>query len=280
LWPRPNKQEIIKWYHNHELESDDGPKGVALFDHFEIKLLEKYDCRKNLSIIDIGCGKGESLKYLSKKGHEVSGIDTSKSVIDLLVRQGFKVYCKTLEEMDDSKVQYDWVICKDVLEHIWEPIQAIKILSQLVKPHGLLEICVPNGDAIKTYAENTYALSVDKEHLHYFRPMQLTKLLESLGFALVSKKFYPKSVGLGRADRPQKTDGPNDVRIKHNPTTFPIPKEKRNDNIRSLLHKLPDRFSIMCAIFRSCAQIVRRCASFDQIANGVAHEFLIIMKKI
>lgn len=267
LWPQPGQEEVIRWYINRTSEkSENCRKGAALYDDYEIKLFEKYDPRKNISIIDVGCGVGASLKYYTKKGYHIIGIDIDKEIVNSLKKQGFEIYQKTLEEMSISDEKYDWVICYDVLEHIREPLKAIKILSGLVKQNGLLGLSSPNGEAINAYGEQTYALSVDKEHLNYFRPLQLIAILEKLGFTLVCKKFYPKSVGLGRANMPETSSNQSVISCKN----------KYDNDARDFVHKFSPHVN---GCLRSIVQIVRRCASIDQIINGVSHEFSVIMRK-
>lgn len=75
--------------------------------------VEKYICKygidKNSKILEIGCGEGRDIKYLLKKGYNVIGMDSSKTVIDKCIeiigyRDRFKVFdvlCdKTCDKFD------------------------------------------------------------------------------------------------------------------------------------------------------------------------------------
>jgi SAM-dependent methyltransferase len=50
---------------------------------FIISLIEKYSRKKNLRILDIGCGTGIHAQYLARKGYHVTGIDLSGRMIDI-----------------------------------------------------------------------------------------------------------------------------------------------------------------------------------------------------
>ena len=88
--------------------------------HFMIKHLPLLPGQ---TILDYGCAKGYMVKALRILEHEAHGVDISGYAIsnaDGSVRD----YCRLISGGDDENLfdrHYDWVISKDVFEHIYEP---------------------------------------------------------------------------------------------------------------------------------------------------------------
>ncbi|MDH4027213.1 MAG: class I SAM-dependent methyltransferase [Nitrospirota bacterium] len=275
LWPQPADQEIVSWYKQSGLaEAKD--YGNALMDNPALRLLERYDPRKGLRVLDVGCGSGTFIRKCSQKGYRVSGTEVSENLVEHLIAEGFEVYNNSIEELKNPVKRYDWVTCLDVIEHVKEPLKAIDNLANLVGPEGKLAIQTPNGNAIALYGENAYGLSVDREHLNYFRPYQLIRLFEDRGFELVCLKYLPRSEGKGRA----KVSGKNKC-IPNSPyletgTVQAYAVKTAPKGIRKITRALPPAAR---GPLRSIAQIARFIFSIDEIITGMAHEFIIIMSR-
>lgn len=270
LWPELDDQSILALYESSALVSSKNI-GSAIFDHQAYKLLKKSDPRKNLTVLDIGCGLGELLKKCSQNNHKVVGIEVTKSIVDQLNKEGFEVYNQTLSEFSQSKLQYDWVTCLDVIEHLKDPLSTIEAIAKLVKPFGRVVIQTPNGKAISKYGEKAYGLFVDKEHLHYYNPDQLVRIFTGLGFSLEFKKFYPASAL-------SKEKILNSIDVKTSAIfTKPYRENNSSSGLRAMVEKLPP--SIRGAI-RSIAQIIRYISAFNDIYSGTAHGFILVLKRL
>jgi SAM-dependent methyltransferase len=101
---------------------------------------------KNKTVLDIGCGIGNTSLYMSLKGaKKVVGIDINQKGLDFAKKQakqypqlsGILEY-KTPEEMKNEK--FDIVFSKDSFEHYSQPEKFIKIMKQYTKPSGQLVI--------------------------------------------------------------------------------------------------------------------------------------------
>lgn len=90
------------------------------------KILSKY-IEPDSKILDIGCGDGTVIEYLSKnnKTKEIIGIDISKRAVDYVKNKGYEVY--ELDVLSDNfnkfleNKKFDYIIITEVLEHIQEP---------------------------------------------------------------------------------------------------------------------------------------------------------------
>jgi len=88
-------------------------------------------------VLDIGCGKCELKKYLNE-AVEYIGIDLSKTqkcVIKHNLNKGTLPF---------RSGEFDYVICSEVLEHLFEPQKILKEIARCLKVDGAAIISLPN----------------------------------------------------------------------------------------------------------------------------------------
>jgi len=74
---------------------------------------------KNLSILDMGCGNGDFIKYCNSLGIQTSGMSISKEQVDALKKQNLDVYLGSYREFQPQFIgKYDIVTFWGSLEHI------------------------------------------------------------------------------------------------------------------------------------------------------------------
>lgn len=100
---------------------------------------------KDLNILDVGCGGGILSIPLARLGANVTGIDAGAENIKeaeskAQENQSLKVNFENilLEEFTNEMKKFDIVICLEVLEHIENPGEFIKLLSTSTKEGGVL----------------------------------------------------------------------------------------------------------------------------------------------
>ena len=156
---------------------------------------------KNKSVLDIGCGRGEALKYANDKGAtHLVGTDFSESAIqyckNLYDKEG-NIFFMLMEAKDTLVFNvYHYVFMLDVIEHIPnEEMQIIypKIFKAL-KPSGIFIIKTPFYQSQESY-ENTWVLSDDDKevHINIQSKKRLLNDLEKVGFYKLSSHYYQKS---------------------------------------------------------------------------------------
>jgi ubiquinone biosynthesis O-methyltransferase len=100
-------------------------------------------------ILDVGCGNGVISRHLGRLGFNVLGIDVSEKTIEtaktISPMPNVKFMTKSAEELVASGERYDAVICSEVLEHLNDPGQLLKVLHDCLADKGKLIVTVPNG---------------------------------------------------------------------------------------------------------------------------------------
>lgn len=181
---------IQHWQKIYEFQKNDF-RTASLWELIKNKI-------KGKRILDIGCGSGHYVLEMLKTGKEVRAIDNSCEMIKLtnylLSNNGFSEKAKLadigeIELNQFENKQFDTILCLDVIEHLPDEKIALKKITKLLKPNGILILSVP---AIKKiYGKR------DKHLGHYRRygKKELKKKL-SQNDLKIKKIFYWNFIGL------------------------------------------------------------------------------------
>ena len=152
------------------------------------ELISQLKIKETDSVLDFGCAKGYLVKAFRLLHRDAYGVDVSDYAINRS-KEDMREYLQRVDPRGPFPVlcdhqQYDWVIAKDVLEHVrYEDIEAVlKQLSLICKN---LFIAVPLGDG-KKYVVESYEL--DKTHIIREDLEWWATLLEKY-FTVVSKSY-------------------------------------------------------------------------------------------
>ena len=106
---------------------------------------------KAQTLLDVGCGTGLYWPILARYGEEISGIDSSKSMIDeanrLVKAKGFDHITASVQNSGDLQFPdgtFDVVICVDALHHIPQLRRAVSEFHRVLKPGGRFLAVEPN----------------------------------------------------------------------------------------------------------------------------------------
>ena len=131
-------------------------------------------------ILDFGCAKGYVVQGLRMFGYEAYGVDVSEYAISQAPKE-VNGFVKKIEPFESLNAQFDWIICKDILEHLpYDKIEEqLQIFAEALQGIGGLIIMVPLGDGKKYYidAYEQDATHIIRENLHWW-----TDILNKNGF--------------------------------------------------------------------------------------------------
>lgn len=121
--------------------------------------LSQYIRETPLAILDIGCGIGTLAIGLAKQGHEVTAIDSALDMIEFAQKKAkqekvsIQFFEATVEELLKrvQKSPFDIVLCHSVLEFLPNLESALAVITQTLKPHGLISIETKNSAASVLY---------------------------------------------------------------------------------------------------------------------------------
>lgn len=144
-----------------------------------------------VSILDIGCGWGQTMRYLASRGAVCSGFDPAPEAVAYVQSCGLECVQAGMERMDVfAGRHFDVVMLMNVLEHLSDPVTVIQDIQQTVlNDGGLLIVEVPNEfNAFQVAGQELHGLPqwwvAPPAHLNYFSASTLTQLLNASGFTV------------------------------------------------------------------------------------------------
>jgi SAM-dependent methyltransferase len=116
------------------------------------------------TVLEAGCGSTSHLP-LPADAHLV-GIDISENQL----RRDTRLHERILGDLCTHRLprdRFDLVVCWDVLEHLPEPVGALRSMFSSVKPGGLLVVAMPNLWSLKGMATKLTPFAVHRAFYRY-----------------------------------------------------------------------------------------------------------------
>ncbi len=106
--------------------------------------------------LDVGCSSGEWLEVARDAGWQPQGVEVGATA-DVARRRGFEVHTGTLESATHlAGDRFALITLWDVLEHLHDPLDALRRVARLLRPGGLVAMTFPNVEG--WYPRLTYQL--------------------------------------------------------------------------------------------------------------------------
>lgn len=105
--------------------------------------------KKNLKVLEIGCGYGYLTYSINKTGNNATGIDISKKAISFATKKFGRHYKVANITKYISPEKYDVIIAIELIEHVNSPSEFISSCIKMLNPKGKLILTTPNKDAHK-----------------------------------------------------------------------------------------------------------------------------------
>jgi SAM-dependent methyltransferase len=168
-------------------------------------------------ILDIGCGRGDLLLELSKRGYQTSGLEFNSEAVEDCLQKGLHVTQGSIETYAIPKDQYKCFVLSHALEHFLDPIAILTKLKEALPKDGKIVIAVPYAKSPMINLFGNYWHGWDPPfHITHFDKMTIRKVCEEAGLK------------------------PNTIQVKGNPEDF-----TRSLNLRT---QRPQRYLILRAL--------------------------------
>jgi len=154
---------------------------------FEIQSL--MDFVKNGRILDVGCGMGVFLESFGKEW-EKYGCDISSYALSIAQEKGVEVYQGEFEHLDLKKDFFDVVYFRASLHHTYSPKKCLKNAHKILKPNGLIAICMSNNcSGIAGRLFKGHVKSYEQGHNYLFSHSTLNRYLADCCFELLNVSY-------------------------------------------------------------------------------------------
>ncbi|NOZ26197.1 MAG: methyltransferase domain-containing protein [Nitrospirae bacterium] len=156
-------------------------------------------------VLDVGCSYGYLGEWLVKNRQcKVYGIEIDEIAIDKVRSEAFynDVFAVDLDFFErnarefkrfcDLDIQFDYIICADVLEHLKDPTTALVTLLDKLKESGKVLVSIPNVaniDVTLNIIEGKFNYSrvgiLDSTHLRFFTRTSFSEWVQSINSNLL-----------------------------------------------------------------------------------------------
>lgn len=200
--PITSSQEITKLY------SEYYPRSTFNIDdykpHQEIKGLKawlngQYSSAfrwvpRNVTVLDIGCGFGESLGYYQSRNCDAYGVEIDSNITRVAEKFGYKVHVGLFDPTLYPDIFFDYVTMDQVIEHNVDPIQTLKDVAQILRPNGIAILSTPNPNGWGAWVFRSRWINWHAPyHIHYFSRKSMQIAATKAGLTLEKVKVITNS---------------------------------------------------------------------------------------
>jgi 2-polyprenyl-3-methyl-5-hydroxy-6-metoxy-1,4-benzoquinol methylase len=175
----------------------------------------------NKSLLEVGCSTGYITKILVERGCDVVGVELDPEAAKAAEQWAERV---VVGNIDDGEVwnyvkdeSFDVVLLGDVLEHLRDPLNALRQAVRKLKPSGFVVTSIPNvahGDVRLSLLQGRFRYTevglLDRTHIKFFTLDTARELLTQAGLLVVDTKrvivpLFQSELGVKREDVPHET---------------------------------------------------------------------------
>lgn len=135
------------------------------------------------NLLDVGCAFGFLLEAARKFGFIAYGVEVSPAA-NYASKRGLKVFHGNLQDANYDKSTFSVVTMIDSLEHIAQPLQFLECIHDILTQKGAILIVTPNVSSLSRRLLKNRWFHFKTEHLCYYSPLSLHKLLQRTGFSI------------------------------------------------------------------------------------------------
>lgn len=195
LNPRPTPSEFDKLYpenYDQYLFSKKDEKLIQYSYYKRLKFIKTFS--KAGDLLDIGCATGDFLDYVNHNSNfNVLGIEPNKKAAEFAVENyNLTIINKSLDLIDLKKNSFDIITMWNVIEHLNDPKNTLKIINEILKPTGFLIFNTPILNSLDYFLFRDYWIGFElPRHFYVFSDKTLHNLTNQTGFKiLIKKSFY------------------------------------------------------------------------------------------
>lgn len=134
--------------------------------------------------LDIGCGDGLFFDRLAALGYEVEGVESDAALVDPRGAHRARITVGPFDERFRPGKRYALIVMLDVLEHLHDPLGALRHAVSLLEPDGVFLATVPAFMALWTTHD------VLNQHVTRYTRRALRSLAERAGMRVDHARYF------------------------------------------------------------------------------------------
>jgi 2-polyprenyl-3-methyl-5-hydroxy-6-metoxy-1,4-benzoquinol methylase len=142
---------------------------------------------ESFSVVDIGCGLGFTSAFIRFLGRECLAFDPSSAARLSTEYLGIEVSREYAKISNTETKKQKLVFASEVIEHVNDPLQFLKLLKEIASDTGYAIVTTPNADYVKSNnPKNTIlAMLAPSQHLFLLSKSSLSALAKTAGFSWI-----------------------------------------------------------------------------------------------
>lgn len=174
-------------------------------------------------VLDVGCATGYLARVLAERGCTVSGLESDAAAAEEARPHLDRLVVGNVEELDLAEAfgdeRFDVVVFGDVLEHLRDPLAALRNAQGVLAGRGSIVASIPNiahGSVRLSLMAGRFDYQplglLDSTHVRFFTKASIERLFHEAGMAIVDVRrttagFYETPVPIYESDiRPEVVD--------------------------------------------------------------------------
>ena len=203
LWPQPDDAQLREIYRpDYHLRW-----GIGGDEEEGLRAMKRQTFKRQLDrlsgsvasgrVLDVGCATGFFLEVATEAGWNAYGVELSGFAAELAQRRfGDRVFNGTLEQATYPDAFFDLVMLSDIIEHVPDPRSFLYEVRRVLRPDGVVMLVTPNSVSLSARLMERHWSHYNPEHLHYFSPATIIRLLSMCGFMVECQEDFPKDLNL------------------------------------------------------------------------------------
>jgi len=203
----PNRTFYCKIYANINKMSSEYNRKQKFYDLFDYNTKGNPFVLKKISsgskVLDVGCGAGNLGIGLKEKNCEVWGMDVSEKSVKKSKKKMGHVFLVDLEKASKWPFlqKFDFVVLADILEHLRNPEDILKLSKNHLKPDGKIIVSIPNVAFVSVrlnllmgrFRYTDWGIC-DNTHVHFYTLESISELLRQSGFKIEFVEGFPLTI--------------------------------------------------------------------------------------
>lgn len=175
-------------------------KDTAYFDHSRPELLERIP-QSAARVLDVGCAAGRLGETLKRRQTcQVWGVERDTRVAQTAANRLDRIINVDAESLNGElrDVQFDCIVCGDVLEHLRDPQTFLQRARDWLSPDGRLIASLPNvrhHTVLRSLLEGNFTYEpaglLDDDHVRFFTRREIEKLFFRAGYKIDNLSVVP-----------------------------------------------------------------------------------------
>jgi 2-polyprenyl-3-methyl-5-hydroxy-6-metoxy-1,4-benzoquinol methylase len=173
------------------------------FEDINLGLLRLWGDRRNLRVLDVGCGYATTSARIQALGNEVTGIEDSRAACEVASSRLTHVVQSDLQNagsIDEAlgDARFDVLIFADVLEHLAWPLGVLRRYLERLAPGGSVIVSLPNVGLWSVRFAHLFGRwnyeetgVLDRTHLRFFTRSSAQWLLREAGLEVERVTYNP-----------------------------------------------------------------------------------------